>query len=344
MHDSRPDRWSLIFVIVVGAITGICLQLHWFFARGDIQDISRAMFFLRVIVTGHIGAVLFWAVWRLERRVIAQLAIREGCKDRYLKYEVWPFAVFLLTLSGFVGVQLIFPVMAMLVGLFVLAQIVFIVGVQIAKKKRTFFYSFGWLLFLFLLSGCAALIYQVVWQRTLFAMFGVNIESVTVIVSVFMFGLGIGALLGGQLSERFAGRLPYLFMLCELMIGLFGLVSLFLIQAVGSATQGFGLGVVFLTTFALLCIPTILMGATLPILVAFLFAHFRQIGRTVGLLYFANTLGSALACFLTVDLLFAFWGQQAAVWVAAGFNMLVGMLVLVFARGVVSADTLRETP
>jgi MFS family permease len=208
--------------------------------------------------------------------------------------------------------------------------------VQIVEQKGAFFYSFGWLLFLFLLSGCAALIYQVVWQRTLFAVFGVNIESVTVIVSVFMFGLGIGALLGGQLSERFVGRLPYLFMVCELMIGLFGLVSLWLIHGVGEATQGLGLVAVFLTIFALLCVPTILMGATLPILVAFLFAHFRQVGRTVGLLYFANTLGSAIACFLTVDVLFAFLGQQASVWVAAGFNLVVGTLVLVFARGVES--------
>lgn len=330
------DRQSLILVLLFGAITGVCLQLHWFSARGNLQDISRAMLVLRVIVTGHIGAMLFWAMWRLARRLIVCLSISEACKKRYLRWDAWPFAVFLLTLSGFAGIQLIFPVMAMLVGLFVFAQVVLLVGVQIVEQKGAFFYSFGWLLFLFLLSGCAALIYQVVWQRTLFAVFGVNIESVTVIVSVFMFGLGIGALLGGQLSERFVGRLPYLFMVCELMIGLFGLVSLWLIHGVGEATQGLGLVAVFLTTFALLCVPTILMGATLPILVAFLFAQFRQVGRTVGLLYFANTLGSAIACFLTVDVLFAFLGQQASVWVAAGFNLVVGTLVLVFARGVES--------
>ena len=50
---------------------------------------------------------------------------------------------------------------------------------------------------LFLISGFAALIYQVVWQRVLFTTFGINSEAVTVIVSVFMFGLGIGALAGG---------------------------------------------------------------------------------------------------------------------------------------------------
>lgn len=336
MHSSNFGKFSLIFVVCVGAITGICLQLHWFSARETMLDISRAMLFFRVIVTGHIVAMLFWAVWWSARRLIMRSSISEGCKEHYLRYDAWPFAVFLLVFSGFASIQLIFPVMAMLVGLFVLAQVALIVGVQIVEQKRAFFYSFGWLLFLFLLSGCAALIYQVVWQRTLFAVFGVNIESVTVIVSVFMFGLGIGALVGGQLSERFVGRLPYLFMVCELMIGLFGLVSLWLIHGVGEATQGLGLAAVFVTTFALLCVPTILMGATLPILVAFLFAHFRQVGRTVGLLYFANTLGSAMACFLTVDVLFAFFGLQAVVWVAAGFNLMVGTLVLVFARGVES--------
>src|SRR5262249_6293057 len=53
---------------------------------------------------------------------------------------------------------------------------------------------------LFFLSGFAALIYQIVWQRVLFAAFGVNIESVTITVSLFMFGLGVGSLVGGVLS------------------------------------------------------------------------------------------------------------------------------------------------
>ena len=45
-----------------------------------------------------------------------------------------------------------------------------------------------------LVCGFAALCYQLVWQRILFATFGINIESVTIIVSLFMFGLGLGAL------------------------------------------------------------------------------------------------------------------------------------------------------
>jgi len=55
---------------------------------------------------------------------------------------------------------------------------------------------------LFFFSGFPALIYQLTWQRALFRIFGVNIESVTVVVAAFMLGLGLGSLLGGELSKR----------------------------------------------------------------------------------------------------------------------------------------------
>ncbi len=56
---------------------------------------------------------------------------------------------------------------------------------------------------LFLCSGMPALLYQIVWQRGLFSIYGVNSQSVVVVVSAFMLGLGLGSLLGGRLSARF---------------------------------------------------------------------------------------------------------------------------------------------
>src|SRR5258708_18004803 len=55
---------------------------------------------------------------------------------------------------------------------------------------------------LFFCSGFPALIYQLTWQRALFRIFGVNIESVTIVVAAFMLGLGLGSLVGGWLSKR----------------------------------------------------------------------------------------------------------------------------------------------
>ena len=51
---------------------------------------------------------------------------------------------------------------------------------------------------IFVLSGFAALVYQVAWQRALFTIYGVDVESATVVVTAFMLGLGLGSLAGGE--------------------------------------------------------------------------------------------------------------------------------------------------
>src|SRR3974390_2558179 len=78
---------------------------------------------------------------------------------------------------------------------------------------------------LFFFSGFPALIYQLAWQRSLFLIFGVNIESVTIVVTAFMLGLGIGSLAGGWLSKR--GEIPLLPLLATIpfLTGAVGLVS-----------------------------------------------------------------------------------------------------------------------
>jgi spermidine synthase/MFS family permease len=213
----------------------------------------------------------------------------------------------------------------------------------VAAPARERAFSLERLASLFILSGFAALVYQIVWQRTLFTAFGVNIESITLVVAVFMFGLGVGSLVGGALSRRFPGRLLELLLGCEVAIGLFGLVSLPLIRAVAAATLHGSLFTIGLTIYALLCVPTVFMGATLPLFVSYLHRHYRNVGKTVGQLYYLNTLGSALACFVTANVLFVFLGQQASVTVAAACNFLAGGLLYLYLRGQ-GAAALPEAP
>ena len=78
---------------------------------------------------------------------------------------------------------------------------------------------------IFFFSGLASLVYQVVWQRALSLHYGAGAVSTTLIVSVYMFGLGFGALLGGYAAERVKARMT-LFFAIELGIGLFGLIRL----------------------------------------------------------------------------------------------------------------------
>src|SRR6185369_4262175 len=98
--------------------------------------------------------------------------------------------------------------------------------------------AFGWFYLLFFLSGFPALLYQIVWQRTLFAIYGVNIESVTVVVSAFMLGLGLGSLAGGRISKNPAAPLLLIFGGFELGIAVFGLCSLPLYHWVARFTAG----------------------------------------------------------------------------------------------------------
>jgi predicted membrane-bound spermidine synthase len=181
---------------------------------------------------------------------------------------------------------------------------------------------------LFFLSGFPALIYQIVWQRTLFAIYGVNVESVTIVVSAFMLGLGLGSFAGGYLTRN--PRVPrlLLFGAVELGTAAYGLASLPLFHTVADLTAGAPPFQTGLLSFALVLIPTVLMGATLPLLVAHLVNLSGNVGRSVGVLYFVNTLGSACACFVAAWFAMPYLGMSRSVILAAALNILVGLSVL----------------
>src|SRR3954453_1388079 len=79
---------------------------------------------------------------------------------------------------------------------------------------------------LFFFSGFPALIYQLTWQRELFRIFGVNTESVTIVVTAFMLGLGVGSLAGGWISKKSGIKLLPLLATIEIATAAFGIVSL----------------------------------------------------------------------------------------------------------------------
>ena len=176
----------------------------------------------------------------------------------------------------------------------------------------------------FLLSGFAAILYQLVWQRSLFRLLGTSSESVTMVVTAFMLGLGLGSLAGGWISVRSRTALPVIFGLVEIGIGLFGLVSMPLftwIASVTAAARGLTIGLI---AFVAVLVPTLFMGGTLPVLVAHLVRRSGNVGRSVGALYFINTLGSAVG-----SLAAAFWilgalGQNGSVTLAAAMNLAIG--------------------
>lgn len=187
----------------------------------------------------------------------------------------------------------------------------------------------------FFLSGVSALLYQTVWERTLALLYGSNVESVTIVVAAFMLGLGLGSLAGGALAERSGARAVLLFALAELGIGLFGFVSLPLFRSVGEITVEWPLDALAPVMLLLLLVPTLLMGATLPLLVSFFVGRSANVGASVGRLYFVNTLGAATGALFAALFVLKALGLQGSVWLAASLNLVVGVGALGLARVVV---------
>src|SRR5206468_8363968 len=115
-------------------------------------------------------------------------------------------------------------------------------------------------------SGMDSLIYQVAWQRLLTVYYGVGPISTTLIVTIFMLGLGVGALCGGALAERARNRIG-VYMAVEFLLGCFGLVSLPYLDFLGGATAGSSYQATAIWMALFLIIPTLLMGMTLPLIV-----------------------------------------------------------------------------
>ncbi|GAB3039778.1 hypothetical protein GCM10027185_48510 [Spirosoma pulveris] len=185
------------------------------------------------------------------------------------------------------------------------------------------------------MSGFAALLYQVIWQRLLVFYTGSDTVSISLIVSAFMTGLGLGYLFGGRLADRaLAARNLRYFLWAEAGIMGFAAISkwvLYDILYVNSPIDNASPVVMYAVVFGVLLLPTFLMGFSLPALSrAFQFSDGPAQGRYISLLYFANTLGAAVGAFVTGFLLVRWIGYESSIWVGVFFNGLcvVGALWL----------------
>jgi predicted membrane-bound spermidine synthase len=198
---------------------------------------------------------------------------------------------------------------------------------------------------LFFVSGFPALIYQLTWQRALFRIFGVNIESVTIVVTAFMLGLGLGSLLGGVMSRRRPLPMLLLFGVIEALTAVFGLFSLRIFDGVGTIALGLPLPATAAVCLGLVLLPTLLMGATLPLLVGHLVstAGSGGVGRPVGELYFVNALGGGAACLLATVLLFPFLGVNGSILFAVSCNLAISAgAVVIHLRGEPDRPAIKE--
>lgn len=194
---------------------------------------------------------------------------------------------------------------------------------------------------IFLLSGAAALVYQVIWARWLGLVFGNTTTSISIILGAFMLGLALGSWAAGSVVRRLASPMRA-YAILELGIGAFalafplataGLGHLYGAVASAESTAAVTIGWRVALAFVLLLVPTSMMGATLPLLTE----HFRRDPRhgrvwRAGVLYACNTIGAAVgviaAGFVGIELL----GVRTTTIAAAGLNLLVAAIGFALAR------------
>jgi len=179
---------------------------------------------------------------------------------------------------------------------------------------------------IFFFSGLSALVYQVVWQRLLTVHYGVGPISTALVVTVYMVGLGLGALFGGYLSERLSQRM-LIYCFIELGIGVFGVVSPDFLGFLGKHTAGSNYALSFVYMFSFLSIPTFLMGMTLPLLTKIFNNIIDDFLGTISFLYFINTIGAAVGAIVASYVIISFFGLLNAVYFAAAINFTMSILI-----------------
>ncbi len=195
----------------------------------------------------------------------------------------------------------------------------------------------------FFLSGAAALVYQVAWQRLLGLTTGVAVHSVAIITAAFLAGLGIGSHAGGVLSARLTGRQSLVaFAIIEGAVAVFAALSVpfyhgLLYRHLPDLYSGMVQGT--LTHFVTLLPPTALMGMSLPFLVRGLVVDRAGAARTIGFLYGANALGASAGAILTPWVLLRFLGVTGAIMVGAALSALAGVGALALSRRRSALDT-----
>src|ERR1700732_388081 len=197
----------------------------------------------------------------------------------------------------------------------------------------------GWFFLFFVISGFCSILYEIVWLRLSMAQFGVTSAMVSIVLSMFMAGLGLGSWLSGRLIRRYSGRIRFpalrLYALAELLIGVSALLvplqlqwGRSLLQHVGVSSSGayyIASGIWIVLTLVPWCA---CMGATIPVaMLAIQNTFHEEAQRSFSFLYLANVLGAMAGATLPL-LLIELYGFRGTLKVGAGMNGLLAASAL----------------
>jgi spermidine synthase len=188
----------------------------------------------------------------------------------------------------------------------------------------------------FLLSGSAGLVHEVVWVRLLGLVFGATSLAISTVLATFMGGLAIGSYWVGRRADRLADR-RRVYALLEIAIGVYALLVPGVLHAVeplyGWLWRQFHLSfavfsiIRFLVAGTVILGPTIMMGATFPILADYL-ANLRGRSLAPQWLYTMNLVGAVFGAAAAGYFLMPVVGVRGTITIGAALNVVVGIAVL----------------
>jgi spermidine synthase len=199
------------------------------------------------------------------------------------------------------------------------------------------------ILLIFLLSGFAGLVYEVVWARQLVLVFGNTTQSVSAILTGFFGGMAIGSVIGGRIADRVRSPLR-MYAILELLVVVAVLATQFTFGglhevyrgAFGALDQNPTMLALVRMGLALLALgpATVLMGATLPTLSRQLVRDHTTLGREFGELYVANTAGAIYGALISGIFLIELIGLTETLLVGAVCSATAGVAALLLNRRV----------
>ncbi len=189
------------------------------------------------------------------------------------------------------------------------------------------------------ISGFLSLSYLVLWFRSLIYVIGTDIYAFYTMLTVFLLGLSIGALLYPRIL-RLQKNLISIFAIIEILIGFWGIISVLLIPQLVPLDEKVLFSVnspeawnwqIIIDIFyccLIFLIPTFLMGATIPLVSKILLTNFEERGQKIGKIYAVNIFGAILGLNITAFLLVHNVGIQISIIFAAFINFLIGLVIL----------------
>jgi len=206
----------------------------------------------------------------------------------------------------------------------------------------------GVLAILFWLSGCAALIYEIIWLHLLRLVIGCSSFSLGILLACFMGGMGLGSLLGPRLLSAKSHPLR-MYAWIEVGIAAMGLGLVYASPQVHVlyqwlATAGiFGQWAKLVIGVGFVIVPACFMGATLPIVAQWLQGE-KHPAASLGTLYATNILGGVAGCLLTGFVILRYWDVLIGTYIAMTLNITAALLAWRLASACpVRQDRIRQT-